>query len=61
MKCLIKLVLTHIYDMVPDIFDPVQFVYQSAQSVDDMVTIALYHTLQHLECSGTSARMLFLD
>ncbi|KAK0144491.1 putative RNA-directed DNA polymerase from transposon X-element [Merluccius polli] len=61
MKCLEKLVLTHINNTVPDTVDPLQFAYRPNRSVDDAVAVALHHTLQHLEGSRTYARMLFLD
>ena len=61
MKCLEKLVLTHINDTVSDTVDPSQFAYRPNRSVDDAVAIALHHTLQHLDNSRTYVRMLFLD
>lgn len=61
MKCLEKLVLTHINHMVPGTIDPLQFAYRPNRSVDDAVAFALHHTLQHLDSRGTYVRTLFLD
>lgn len=61
MKCLEKVVLTHINHMIPDTVDPLQFAYRPNRSVDDAVAIALHYTLQHLESSKTYGSMLFLD
>ncbi|XP_073720820.1 uncharacterized protein [Misgurnus anguillicaudatus] len=61
MKCLEKLVLTHINHMVPDTIDPLQFAYRPNRSVDDAVAFALHHILQHLDNRGTYVRTLFLD
>ena len=61
MKCLEELVLTHINNTIPDTVDPSQFTYRPNRSVDDVVAIALHHTLQHLDNSRTYVRMIFLD
>ena len=41
--------------------DPHQFAYRANRSIDDAVALALHHILQHLESSGTYARVLFVD
>ncbi len=61
MKCLEKLVLSHINSVVPETSDPFQFAYRPNRSVDDAVTMALHYSLQHLDRPGTYVRMLFLD
>ncbi|KAK7879986.1 hypothetical protein WMY93_033333, partial [Mugilogobius chulae] len=61
MKCLEKLVLVHLNNIVPDTIDPLQFAYRPNRSVDDAVSVALHHVLQHLDYSGTYVRTLFLD
>ena len=38
-----------------------QFAYRANRSVDDPVNMALHFILQHLESSGTYARILFVD
>lgn len=50
MKCLEMLLLGHIHSVVLENIDRLQFAYPPNKSVDDVVTIALYHTLQHLDC-----------
>ncbi|KAK7939451.1 hypothetical protein WMY93_002777 [Mugilogobius chulae] len=61
MKCLEKLVLVHLNNIVPDTIDLLQFAYRPNRSVDDAVSVALHHVLQHLDYSGTYVRTLFLD
>lgn len=61
MKCLEKLVLTHINSFIPDTADPFQFAYHPNRSVDDAVAFVLHHTLLHLDYNRTYVRMLFLD
>ncbi|KAK7886084.1 hypothetical protein WMY93_025705 [Mugilogobius chulae] len=61
MKCLEKLVLVHLNNIVPDTIDPLQFAYRPNRSVDDAVSVALHHVMQHLDYSGTYVRTLFLD
>lgn len=46
--------------MFPENIDPFKFDYPPNKSVDDVVAIALHHTLQHLDCSRAYNRMLFL-
>ncbi len=61
MKCLEKLVLTHINSVVPHTVDPYQFAYRPNRSVDDAVALALHSILQHLDSNNTYALLLFLD
>lgn len=41
--------------------DPVQFAYRANGSVDDTVNTGLHYILQHMDCPGTYARILFVD
>ena len=61
MKCMEKLVLTHINDSIPDSLDPLQFAYRPNRSVDDAISLALHTTLEHLDKGNSYVRMLFID
>lgn len=61
MKCIEKLVLTHINSFIPDTADPFQFACRPNRSVDDAVAFVLHHALLHLDYNRTYVRMLFID
>jgi hypothetical protein len=41
--------------------DPLQFAYRPNRSIDDVISIALYTALTHLDKRNTYVRMLFID
>ena len=62
MKVFERLVLRSLKEATDHQLDPHQFAYRANRSVDDAVApLALHHILQHLETSGTHARVLFVD
>ncbi len=61
MKSFERLVLSHLKSITDPLLDPLQFAYRANRSVDDAVNIALHFILQHLDCSGTYVRILFVD
>ena len=61
MKVFEHLVLRSLKAATDHQLDPHQFAYRANRSVDDAVALALHHILQHLETSGTYARVLFVD
>ena len=60
MKCLEDLPLGTILPFVNEQLDPLQFAYKAKRSTEDAV-VCLPYFLQHLDNSGTSARILFAD
>ena len=61
MKFFKRLVLKYIKTSLPLDLDPHEFAYRANRSTDDATTIAFHTALNHLECSGTYVRMLFVD
>ncbi|KAL0199177.1 hypothetical protein M9458_007717, partial [Cirrhinus mrigala] len=61
MKSFEKLVLAYLKDIAGPLLDPLQFAYRANRSVDDAVHMGLHFILQHLDKSGTSVRILFVD
>ena len=61
MKSFERLVLRHLKAITDPLLDPLQFAYRANRSVDDAVNMALHSILQHLDTSGTYARILFVD
>ena len=61
MKVFERLVLRSLKAATDHQLDPHQLAYRANRSVDDAVALALHHILQHLETSGTYARVLFVD
>ncbi|KAF7711331.1 hypothetical protein HF521_000342, partial [Silurus meridionalis] len=61
MKTFEKLVLAHLKKVTEQLLDPLQFAYRANRSVDDAVNMGLNYILQHLDCPGTYARILFVD
>ena len=61
MKVFERLVLRSLKAATDHQLDPHQFAYRANRSIDDAVVLALHHILQHLESSGTYARVLFVD
>jgi len=59
MKCLEKLVMTHINSIIPDSLNPLQFAYRPNRSVDDTISLALHTALKHLERKDTYARLVY--
>ena len=63
MKSFERLVLFHLKANTDPLLEPLQFAYRANRSVDDAVNMALHlhFILQHLDSSGTYARILFVD
>ena len=61
MKCVERLVMAHINDIMPETLDPLQFAYCLNRSKDDAISIALHTALSHLDKRNTYVRMLFID
>uniref|UniRef100_A0A3B5R0L5 Reverse transcriptase domain-containing protein n=1 Tax=Xiphophorus maculatus TaxID=8083 RepID=A0A3B5R0L5_XIPMA len=61
MKCLERLVRSHILAGLPAELDPLQFAYKAKRSTEDAVSTALHAALTHLEKQGSYVRMLFVD
>ncbi|KAK3563807.1 hypothetical protein QTP86_034657 [Hemibagrus guttatus] len=61
MKSFERLVLSYLKDITDPLLDPLQFAYRANRSVDDAVNMALHFILQHLDSSGSYARILFVD
>ena len=61
MKVLERLVLAHLKGITDPVLDPLQFAYRANRSTEDAVNMALYHTLKHLDTTGSYARILFVD
>ena len=61
MKCFEKLVVAYLKPLTNPHLDPSQFAYRENRSVDDAVNISLHHILNHLDTSGSYARLLFID
>ena len=61
MKCFEKLVRSHITSILPPDLDPYQFAYRANRSTEDAIATVLQSTLQHLEKTGSYARLLFVD
>ena len=61
MKAFERLVLFYLKAITDPLLDPLQFAYRANRSVDDAVNMALHFILQHLDSSGTYARILFVD
>ncbi|KAM8848941.1 uncharacterized protein ACB058_012437 isoform 1-T1 [Synchiropus picturatus] len=61
MKSFERLVLSHLKSITASHLDSLQFAYRANRSVDDAVNQALHFVLEHLDCPGTYARILFVD
>ncbi|KAL0201751.1 hypothetical protein M9458_004938, partial [Cirrhinus mrigala] len=61
MKSFEWLVFAYLKDITGPLLDPLQFAYQANRSVDDAVNMGLHYILQHLDKSGTYARIHFVD
>jgi len=55
------LVLSHLKAITDPLLDPLQFAYRANRSADNAVNMTHHLFLQHLDSSGTYARILFLD
>ncbi len=58
MKVFERLLCKHLSSIT---LDPHQFAHRANRSVDDAVSLCLHSVLQHLECSLTYARVLFVE
>ncbi|KAI4878726.1 hypothetical protein NFI96_018494 [Prochilodus magdalenae] len=61
MKCLERLILSHIKRSLPSTLDPHQFAYRANRSTDDAVSLAIHTALNHLDSTNSYVRMLFID
>lgn len=61
MKCLERLVLSHLKPITAPYLDQLQFAYRANRSVDDAVNLGLHYALDHLDSPGSYVRMLFID
>ena len=61
MKYFERVVIAHIYSILPDILDQLQFEYRPNRSTDDVISIALHTALSHLDKRNTYVSMLFID
>ena len=56
-----QLMRNHLKDITGPLLDPVQFSYWANRAVHDAVNMELHFVLQHLDSTGTYARILFVD
>ena len=61
MKCFERLVMAHIYTIIPETLDPLEIAYITNRATDDASSIALHTALSHLDKRNTYVRMLFID
>ena len=61
MKVLERFILNYLKSITDEQMDPHQFAYRANRSVEDAVSLALYHVLKHLESPKSYARLLFID
>jgi len=54
-------VLSHLKAIIDPLLDPLPFAYRANRSADDAINMALHFILQHLDSSGSHARILSLD
>ena len=60
-KCMERIVCDRLTYISEELLDPLQFAYRARRGVED-ATLALMHTItSHLDTSGTSVRVLFMD
>lgn len=60
MKCLERLVMTHIKTIISPTLNPLQFAYRQNHSTADVISHVIHLTLSHLEHKNTYVRMFFL-
>ncbi|KAK3533984.1 hypothetical protein QTP70_035007, partial [Hemibagrus guttatus] len=60
MKSFERLMLSYLKDITDPLLDPLQFTYRANRSVDDAVNMALHFILQHLDSTGSYARILWI-
>ena len=61
MKCFERLVMAHIYTIIPETLEPLQFAYCPNRSTDDVISITLHIALSHLDKRNTYVRILLID
>ena len=61
MKVLERFILGYLKSVTEEFMDPHQFAYRENRSVEDAVSLALYHVLKHLDTPKSYARLLFID
>ena len=60
MKCLEKIVKSHILSVTQKLLDPFQFAYQPLRGVDDAILTLLNMVYRHLEGAKSHVRVLFV-
>ena len=60
-KCFERVVCNKLMLAAGDRLDPLQFAYRAQRGVEDATLTLLHLILQHLETSGATARVLFMD
>jgi hypothetical protein len=53
MKCFERLVMAHIYIIIPETLDPLQIAYITNRATDEAIYIALHTALSHLDKRNT--------
>ena len=61
MKCLEKLMLSHLLDYTKEHLDDYQFAYRKGRSVEDAILTLLNSLYKHLDNTNVYARSLFID
>ncbi|KAK3535506.1 hypothetical protein QTP70_016931, partial [Hemibagrus guttatus] len=61
MKTMERIIDCYLCSLVCTVLDPLQFAYRPGISVDDAVIYLLYWTLNHLESTGSTVRVIFFD
>ena len=61
MKCLEKLVRSHLFKNIQHILDPFQFAYLPNRCVEDATATLIHNVLQHAETTNAYSRVLFVD
>ena len=61
MKSFERIVLKYMLPQVEQLLDPLQFAYRTKRCVEDATLSMLNVILEHIECRGSYARILFID
>ena len=60
-KCMERIVCNKVSSCVQDLLDPLQFAYRARRGVEDATLSLLHNVTTHLDSTGTSVRILFMD
>eukprot|EP00061_Rhincodon_typus_P004868 g23632.t1 len=61
MKCFKRLVMAHINFSLPTCLNPLQFAYRHNRFTEDVISLALHSSLEHLDNKDTCVRLLRVD